>query len=99
MVDTMDNITTLHPVNTLTVGEVISPTTSAYHYTVLSAKPKYPKGEGTYAVWLVLLAHKNSVTPFTVHYAVDRPEGWALEHGHYFSSLADALATYDKISG
>jgi len=95
----MDNITTLHPINTLTVGEVIKPITSAYAYTVLAASVKYPKSEGTRTVWVALLVHLNGRHPFTTHLVVDTENGWACESGNYHTNISDALADFIKRGG
>jgi len=94
----MNNIITLYPVNVLTVGQVIRPTTSDSSHTILAASLKNPKGNGNYAVWVILHLIPNSLHPFAVHYAVDRPDGWALENGYYHANLTEALATYAKKS-
>lgn len=98
----MDNITTLHPINTLAVGQTFTPTTTdrPRTFTVLAASQKFAAGEGTYAVWVVLYQNTgNAHHPFAIHYATDRPEGWALTNGEYCETLTEALGIYARRSG
>jgi len=96
----MDNITTLPTTpKTLSVGEVIWPTTAPWSYTVLAASVKYPKSNGTYTGWIALLVHLEKRTPFTTHIVIDTPEGWACESGCYFDDLSDALANFIERGG
>ena len=98
----MNNIVKLHPVNVLAVGQKFTPTTTdkPRTFTVLAASEKFPAGEGTYAVWVVLYQNEgNSYHPFAVHYATDRPEGWALTNGEYCLTLTEGLAAYTRMSG
>ena len=96
----MSNITPLRPINTLAVGQVITPTTSDKSVTVLACSERLPARDGTYAVWTVIchLPH-NSLHPFAVWFAIDRPEGWAFENGDYCLNLTEALASYASRSG
>jgi hypothetical protein len=96
----MNNITTLHPINTLTVGEIIKPTTSTYEYTVLAASIKYPKREGTRTTWVALLVNSNNkLHPFTTHLVIDTENGWACESGRYHYDISDALADFAERGG
>ena len=98
----MSNIITLHPVNKLSVGQKFTPTTTdrPREFTVLAASEKFPAGEGTYAVWVVLYQNEgNAYHPFAVHNATDRPEGWSLTNGEYCLTLTEAVNVYSKRSG
>jgi hypothetical protein len=82
------------------VGEVVTPASSEYAYTVLACWLLRPSDVDAYAVWVVLchLPH-NERHPFAVWTAYDRPEGWSFGNGDYYDNLPDALATYEKRGG
>ena len=91
----MNNITTLHPASTLSVGQSLRPTSAGgQSYTLLAVCPRDNAGEGTYATCVVLHVSLNSYTPFATHVAIDTPDGWAFENGHYHRTLPEAYEDF-----
>lgn len=92
--------TDTYPMRLLSVGEVVTPTSSDYAYTVLACWLLRPSDIDTYAMWVVLcLLPHNPLHPFAVFTAYDRPEGWSFGNGEYCRNIADALHDYEVRGG
>lgn len=92
--------TDTYPMRTLSVGEVLTPVSMEHAVTVIACWLLRPSDVDAYAVWVVLccLPH-NTLHPFAVWDAYDRPEGWSFGMGDYCSTLSGAVEQYQRRGG
>jgi hypothetical protein len=87
--------TDTYPMRLLTVGETIAPRSMDAIVTVLACWLIRPSDVDAYAMWTVLcLNPDNTLHPYAVWTAFDRPEGWTMADGDYCRTLTEAVTAY-----
>jgi hypothetical protein len=84
----------------LKVGSTVQPVSMDEFVTVLACWLLRPSDVDAYAVWVVLchLPH-NTLHPFAVWTAYDRPEGWSFGSGSYHKTITGAVEQYETQGG
>ena len=92
--------TDTYPMRLLKVGDSFTPSSGSNPITILACWLSRPSDVDSYAVWVVLcLLPHNTLHPFAVWNAVDRPEGWHMENGDYRETITGATAQYERRGG
>jgi hypothetical protein len=82
--------------NQLHIGDIVGTTNRM----VIAATKKYDRVPGeSYAVWTTICHKEEELHPFVVWDVIARPEGFAPEHGHYCSTLQQAVDVFQKRGG
>jgi hypothetical protein len=92
--------TDTYPMRVLRAGDTITPTSMDYAVTVLACWLIRPSDVDAYAWWLVLCHQPhNSLHPYAVWDAYDRPDGWSLNNGDYCENIGRGVHCYEKRGG
>jgi hypothetical protein len=84
----------------LRVGSTVQPASMENAVTILACWLLRPSDVDAYAVWVVMchLPH-NTLHPFAVWTAYDRPEGWSFGSGSYCETVSEAVQKYEAQGG